>query len=743
MVLTSVKLALEEWSKNNIFKQPDNVIFFSSSDYSYINVITGERYSTISQVRTEYEGKDYSIQISAEMQKFKAIIKKVPGIDAIMISIIGGDFSDRYTAPRSYFEYCRFFMLSDKSVLEVVDANKSHIISSISAKEKLIGVLRDVCPFSTFDSEDALFSDGIFKNFSELFGPVAIINENTIIPFSGMNLSGFFDFLCCEEYPAVKIPVAKKVSKYISMENLDDVPFDPEKNSHIALTQRLNSGVVVVRFLLNEANKDDLAKEIMRFYIDKNAVTACRINNSGCWVPAETKKLNCEKRWRFVHFKSDIVKGSIFEKILYYFDEIDENDKWPVFLGSICYPWFRKLLNSEFRSVMIHALRNYAKNTPKDAVLNVVGYINACGKRPNSILKMNNYQIKCLGDYFSGTYYNDMELSLIIYVKWILNSPYNITCEVNDGIAYPSIHSLRQNISYIDNQTFSFIVDRLNFVIRHAKNEDTVKRFAASLYFLHSSFSAESMKKRADELILFLDENIVVSEIENICSDNYLPIKDALSLYLMYLYELLTLRLSDSFVHRLVFYDEPFYMKMADVLKKLDTKTGYPTFSSLAEKYNLVTSILAAMDGESVGYNVYHKRLFGCEHNFYDNDNNSNYYTEYYFGNEVNFETCPDSLYAVFVPQRTADIAVEGLALNNFAKQKITHVGDRKTKIFFVRRKDDISTPYYTLEVSNWGALMRVAGANNYFPVGNKSLLEFIENWCHINKITYSFPLYH
>lgn len=725
-------LKTEKWSRAHPFEEPKNIVICSSDPCGYINVKTGKRGISLMDVVPEedYYEDNYNIQAITDFAA-KAYIRVVPEIDAVCISIICGDFSDYYTRARSYTERRRFFVFKDKTVARISNIGSTHdILGTWNVKDMLISELRSVCPYYLFNNSE-YHSNDMFKYFSEFFGPVAILGANHIIPFDNMSVDEFAEFL---KYFEPINTNNKKIEKYINAEDLEEFYYRPTLPTKVVSVERLKSGISVARCIINEKNKEDKTTDIMRFYFDKGNVTACRLNNFGEWVPVSIKQIKCNGDWLVLPFEEETVEGGLLENIMGYFDDIEKYDRWPVLIGSICYPWFVKLMNSDFAPVLINSIR-HSPYTPKKSIKDVVGYIDEHGKTPRAILKMNNYQIKYLGNYYKKNF-GEYSKKLIKYVKLAFNEKYKILCELNNGLTDVIVQDVKQDINDIDRLTFTDVAGYIEEVIFRANNEKEIIRFAACVNILYSVFGPKSMRARILDVYKYRKDEIPISRMKFIAAVIEFPTKEVLSLYLYYLYVLGEIKKEMMVNHSFAFCKYSYNIRAAKLVKHLDTKLDTPDYFNLVEKYNLAISILAAITDDKIGSNIYQGQFFGCAYNLYDTQNDFKPYTKYYYGNEDREDD--EEPYMVLVPRRTADVAIEAISLHNFARKYIVFTACKFTKIFFVRRKDDLGSPYYTIRISNNNELVELAGFDGYYPKGNRMLLDFVKDWCEKNKIIFN-----
>jgi len=99
--------------------------------------------------------------------------------------------------------------------------------------------------------------------------------------------------------------------------------------------------------------------------------------------------------------------------------------------------------------------------------------------------------------------------------------------------------------------------------------------------------------------------------------------------------------------------------------------------------------------------------------------------------------TYSEDEFSIIAPEKTDDIANEGLSLHHCVRTYIGAVLAGTTKILFVRRTDDLSKPFYTLEIKE-GMVRQCHGFGNRNTCEEKGLDEFLMRYCKEKNIQYS-----
>ena len=102
-----------------------------------------------------------------------------------------------------------------------------------------------------------------------------------------------------------------------------------------------------------------------------------------------------------------------------------------------------------------------------------------------------------------------------------------------------------------------------------------------------------------------------------------------------------------------------------------------------------------------------------------------------------------DDDFSVVIPKEAGDLAKEGLELHHCVKSYIDKVANGMTNIVFIRKKDDKTKPFFTVEVSNDKVIEQVHGFGNRNACTEPGLEDFVNRWAknkrlivtNINKI--------
>ena len=81
------------------------------------------------------------------------------------------------------------------------------------------------------------------------------------------------------------------------------------------------------------------------------------------------------------------------------------------------------------------------------------------------------------------------------------------------------------------------------------------------------------------------------------------------------------------------------------------------------------------------------------------------------------------------------DLTEEGIKLHHCVGSYIQRVASGYTNIMFIRKKEDLSKPFYTVEITNDGSVQQIHGSCNCNVEKGSDLEKFVENWIKQKKL--------
>lgn len=84
--------------------------------------------------------------------------------------------------------------------------------------------------------------------------------------------------------------------------------------------------------------------------------------------------------------------------------------------------------------------------------------------------------------------------------------------------------------------------------------------------------------------------------------------------------------------------------------------------------------------------------------------------------------------FTIITPEYFTDLFVEGASLNHCVANYISKVNSKECKILFLRKKNDVTTPYYTICIEDRNKITQIKGLNQKDP-DKSELTDFIYEW--------------
>ena len=94
-----------------------------------------------------------------------------------------------------------------------------------------------------------------------------------------------------------------------------------------------------------------------------------------------------------------------------------------------------------------------------------------------------------------------------------------------------------------------------------------------------------------------------------------------------------------------------------------------------------------------------------------------------------------DEDYIIITPKEPADLAKEGLELHHCVKGYTERVINKKTNIVFIRKKEEIEKPFFTVEITNDDTIQQIHGFCNRNVDTEPDLINFIVKWMENNNL--------
>lgn len=565
-----------------------------------------------------------------------------------------------------------------KDILKIGSAHLSYI-SCASYTQKMEGARKHnkVLGFNGEKWED------FAKILSDFYGGnLKTVAAGRVIDITE-TVKNFGTFIHYKEPKGMKKESVKK-NKYLSL-TLPDIPYESKYQNIIGFAQSVTTDISVLRLL----KKDDAKKEmtdISKIFVEKGKAVAFRKNDAGDWVKSNlTSILN----WDFDVYG---VSEKALDKTLFRFTEdiLKDITKIPyasalaIVLGN---PIIEQLYKSEAKDVIIEILNNnhWSANI-KNILKNSFGKIDYTKKSVYQKLGLNKYQFKKLVSiYFDEkvNYHKDA----FARIKRCF------TPIVFDNSRY--WHLVQENVfvdlSPIDNNTFDNICNIVfktpatsfnsfeNIILGYLPN------FSAQITTLYNMSSAIKV------LSLF-GETINLPE---------------------------TCKIEYSNSYRLIEYYSD-YINMVHTIstQQEDATKRFPPFFdpkhfevSVTAMHNLVAEIATEIRNEN------YKKAFEKETQKLD---------KWLFN---------DKEFTVVKPEKMVDLTEEGIKLHHCVGGYIQRVANGVTNIMFIRKTEEVDKPFYTVEITNDGAIQQIHGLCNCNVEKGSNLEKFVQKWTKERKL--------
>ena len=93
--------------------------------------------------------------------------------------------------------------------------------------------------------------------------------------------------------------------------------------------------------------------------------------------------------------------------------------------------------------------------------------------------------------------------------------------------------------------------------------------------------------------------------------------------------------------------------------------------------------------------------------------------------------------FSIIYPENSLDIINEGYTLTHCVKTYINSVKKSNTNILFLRKTNQLETPFFTIELSNEGRIRQVHGYHNCNIDTNPGAELFLKEWIKEKQLSY------
>ena len=476
-----------------------------------------------------------------------------------------------------------------------------------------------------------------------------------------------------------------------------------------AIIEKVNENISVIRIfltILNPLEFDDenftfcnikqmIPCEIIRIYVLDSNIFVCK-NYYGKWIVIQ-RGLNVELfQFLLIDAPDDAINNCklqyLRENINKCLEETNKLEDINIHVPHFVFEWgsnalkasielysllennlYESLIKSEYKELG-KELKSLTNNTsPRNAIKTLFGDINDRETSLTKAIGVPGFMLK--------------ELDIIISEARDQEKPY-YTSAIADTIAvFKSIFGT--NPSYLKNMNKEMFKEMVNKYISIFNRIGITNRYASM-----SSYQDEK------DIVRFVVKMLIEMKGE--------------SNVLLYLDALNWIATTFATPHLHYYYD---YIKMCFSLGINNVPYSFKSRRDFIDAHNRITDL----------YNLTHDKNREKEINEKFNKLISKW-------DELNYS---EKEFSIIHPSKYVDIVEEGLSLHHCVKSYIEDVANEKTMILFIRKTDDIETPFFTLEVKN-GAIRQCHGYANSNTDTVVGLIEFIKRYCNEKNIVYN-----
>lgn len=516
-------------------------------------------------------------------------------------------------------------------------------------------------------------NDMTYKSFSKVFSDFFGGNIKTIASNKVVNFeNSYSDLISFIKYKEPTKKVSKKNEIFASLK-LSAIKKDtyPEIFGY---AQKANDDYVVLR-ILNKAGGD--YEDVVKIFIGKNKTCCLKKTNNGNWIDTTCKSLT---NWDFpiYNVSSSELDNTIFRYTQEIMEEIDEKKYSQILSLVITNPIIEQLYKSSLKIIcidMLQSLNDWNKSF-SSVTTRFVGKINSKEKTLYKKLGLNKYQVESLSKVITENLSESNYLYSVNIDKIISIIKFLFSKEPVENTSWKNQFACEfVDISSLDNKTFDKALNAVKELISFQESSWRLKR--------------------------------IFSTIKKVAPDN--KIVDLLSFYL-------GLEKNNSTVTTTYLDYLTLYKQCKDynpeIVKDLKlTFTGEDIKERIVSAHDMLTEVFNTIRyaAETEKFKKALKKI-----------------KKYEFENET---------FSVISPVTPQDLAKEGMALHHCVKSYISRVCNGSTNIMFIRKKEEIDKPFFTVEISNSGAIEQIHGFSNCNVEKESDLENFVKSWVKEKKV--------
>lgn len=653
----------------------------------YHDVDTGKRYLSKSELHKDLGENSYTFVNSVKIGRDAAYARYeyIEEMKCIAISLFTiSRVKLKANEKRKWKYYGHYFLFADKHVLYKSWNEWKYVPYEAAAKNNIGSLTFNI----GFPNMDNLGIDGCYMNcidndlrqkLVQLFGnELVIADESVVILDNSLNL---VNFLKTKTKPGIK-KHQKEIDDILEIHTPHQIPEDimyqaiEESSAYskyenvpysFSFLEHINDETDCIRiFYVNKETNN--TNEIYRIYMTKNKILyACNNNGFKYMKAIETSILKNTKLYVYDDIKTD-------SKFKYYFEIAKENSGKPLSLYLIheifLNPMLEKVYKAGYEKLVLDSFDT--TRTPYETL--VLTFRESYYVHKEDIdkqkdifrfLGINKYQLNKL-------YEKIIEADRKYLYSNFFIKPLKVMLCPNDTY----------DISFIDNKTFdtifNWLTDFYDEMLAFTKDENSPK----NLYCNHE----ETMLDNA------MGSYIIIERIFSRTAA-----LNSLEIMKRHFEE-------DNIDMILRLYRD--YLNMVERINNTET-FGY----KFEEHLDLREMHDAAVSIYNLNREKYKKEAF---------KNQSKKWKAFVYENDK---------FKVIAPEEPEDLANEGMKLHHCVKSYIDRVCNGTTNILFIRKQEDLEKPYFTVEISNDGAIEQIHGFANKNTYTEPLLDAFVSEW--------------
>ena len=514
----------------------------------------------------------------------------------------------------------------------------------------------------------------LVKPFVKMFNRTCNIGSNIMVDITE-NPKNLAKFLSYKEPVGRSGPKQKKIDELIG-KDLPEVKISSALHEKIGILQRVEENLCVLRTYYGH---DSEFIEGGRIYFDNKNAYACKKINDGSYKYL-VLKTSC-KNWEFYleDFDKNIAKGTILEYYSSIIETITPNLRSLYMWCFSAYPIFEKLYKNGFTKTVNFILENNDGRNPINILQSIFGKVSS-GKTLAAQIGVNKRQLQFVQSYFEDSFIGPdknrytIECNAFRMMKVIFDDTYLPRYMFGKMVPSASLASL-------DNESFDTLFENTRVIIANTSWQYHVEQAMCALRKIMQNYDLATSVKVSENLIKML-----------VAPKTTIPNVTKINNFIDFVNMLIEVR----DIHRF----RPFFENEEDLSSKHD---------QLVELINMKKNEILS--------NAFDKRKEFWDKMVFDDGK---------------------SEFVVVRPDIPDDLAREGMELRHCVKSYIKRVAEGYTNIMFIRKRNDVDTPFFTVEVTNDMTIQQIHGSCNRNIDTEPGMESFVKTWCKKCKLSTS-----